>query len=236
MSNASSIVLITSAISPPEGVFGLEMKSPIKRRLTTKAAIFFWASLGVRKIVIADATGQEVLDHSELLMVNQLNVEVEQISYFQNNELVLRSGKGFGEGALIEYALEKSRLLSTEEGFFKCTGKVYCRNFADIFNMIQHNGIKNIFWKDVLTDASMDTRFYYTSKLFFKKYLIPAYQNVDDKNFIYAEHCILKMAQKELPQGRSIRPLLTGFSGSMDQPYFDLSLGFLDNSLPCWAN
>ena len=99
MSNASSLVLITTATKPPEGVYILEMTNVSKRIITAKAAVFFWSALGVKKIVIADATGQTLLDDSEVLMLNQMGVELEQVHYLQDNDLVIKKGKGYGEGA-----------------------------------------------------------------------------------------------------------------------------------------
>jgi predicted membrane chloride channel (bestrophin family) len=72
-----------------------------------------------------------------------MGVEVEQISYSQDDGLVVLHGKGYGEGLLLQYALECSFLLKSEDGFFKCTGKVYCRNFAEIFAMILNNELSS---------------------------------------------------------------------------------------------
>ena len=227
------MVLITTATNPPKDIFVLEMSDISKRTITAKAAIFFWGALGVKKIVIADATGQTLLDDQEVLMLNRMDVEVEQIYYFQNKDLVIRKGKGYGEGSLIKFALQNSEFLKSATNFFKCTGKVYCRNFSEIFNMIQQNNIQNIFWRDVF-DSSLDTRFFYTSKNFTENFLIPAYENVDDRNNLMSEHCVLKVANEHLMKGASIRPMLSGFSGSLNQPYFDASLGYLDQNLPCW--
>ena len=228
-------MLITTATKPPEGVLVLEMTNVSKRIITAKAAVFFWAALGVKKIVIADATGQILLDDSEVLMLNQMDIEIEQINYLQDNDLVIRKGKGYGEGALIKFALQNSKFLNSANNFFKCTGKVYCRNFLEIFNMIHQNNIQNIFWKDVFMNY-MDTRFFYVSKDFCQKFLIPAYENVDDRNGMKAENCVLKMAHEQLTNGRSIRPILSGFSGSINTPQFDSTMGYLDQNLPCWLS
>lgn len=235
MNKANSLVLITTATKPPEGIFILKMTDITKRKITAKAAALFWATSGVDKIVIADATGQTLLDEVEVSMLAQIGVEVEQINYMQNNELVIKNGKGYGEGALIRFALENSALLQKTNNFFKCTGKVYCRNFNEITQMINQNKIQNIFWRDIF-DNSIDTRFFYTSIEFCEKFLISAYENIDDRNQIYSEHCVWKLVNERLIQGAAVRPMLSGFSGSLNEPYFDKSMGFLDHNLPCWAS
>jgi len=254
--NASSLVLITTASRPPAGVYVLEMTHEAKRKITAKGAVFFWAALGVKKIVIADATGQTLLDDSDVHMLKQMDVEVEQVYYLQDNSLVIQKGKGYGEGALIQFALQNSRFLKEADHFFKCTGKVYCRNFLQIFKMIEQNNIQNIFWRDVFNPAMMDTRFFYVSKKFCTESLLPAYEKIDDRNKKFSEHCVMKAAQEQLSQSKSVRPMLSGFSGSMNRPYFDSSpgwaggaigdgilrsegaqgLGSLEHNFPCWIS
>lgn len=235
MSVTSSLVLITTALHPPDGIFCLAMTDIAKRRITSKGAVFFWSALGIKKIVVADATGQVLLDSSEVRMLNQIGVEIEQIYYVQNHDLVIERGKGYGEGALIKFALENSRLLKEEVSFFKCTGKVYCRNFMDIFEFIDKNHIKNIFWRYVLEEA-MDTRFFYVSKEFCRDVLLPVYENINDREHVTAEVSIFKMASETLVKGTLTRPLLSGFSGSANEPHLEVSLGFMDQNFPCWLN
>ena len=38
-------------------------------------------------------------------------------------------------------------LLGQSDYFFKCTGKIFCRNFAAIWDLIARNNIASIFWK-----------------------------------------------------------------------------------------
>ncbi len=209
------------------------MTSMAKRKITAKAAVFFWASSGIKKIVIADATGQTLLNDADLLLLSQMNVQVEQIHYEQDTAAILELGKGYGEGELIKFALENSVFLQDQPDFYKCTGKVYCRNFSAISGFILKNNIKNIFWKDAFNNF-IDTRFFYTSNIFCTTHILPAYKKVNDKINFWAEHSIFEMARQELVRQNSPRPLLTGFSGSNDQLYFDASLGFLDTNYPCW--
>jgi hypothetical protein len=65
---------------------------------------------------------------------------------------------------------------------------------------------------------------------------IKVFDDIDDKTNITMEHAVMKAARKCMIQGTSIRPMLSGFSGGMDKPYFDSSLGFLDQNLPCWVS
>lgn len=84
------------------------------------------------------------------------------------------------------------------------------RCIVEIFNMVQENKIQNIFWQDAF-DNSIDSRFFYTSKDFSGEILIPAYENVEDRNGLNSERIIMQLAQEHLTQGRSIRPCFLDF-------------------------
>lgn len=235
----STTVLITTANKPPKDVPFLQMTNVSMRYITAKASVFFWAAHGIEKIVIADATGERLLNDEEILLFKQINVDVEQISYYQNDDLITSKGKGYGEGELIKFALENSIFLESENNFFKCTGKVYCRNFETVLKMIQQNNIQNIFWRDLGEGDSLqpwvDLRFFYTTKKFCEDNIIPAYQNSDDhkKN---AEYLCFDVLNEKLPAAKALRPLLSGFSGGSGKQYFDLSLGALDTQCPSWVD
>ena len=231
-------VLITTAISPPEGIPALKMTDPVTRFVMTKAAIFFWAAQGIGRLVIADATGSTVLNNDDISVLRQMNVDVEQISYQQNNALVRQKGKGYGEGALIDFALDNSAFLKQSDSFFKCTGKVYCPNFDKIFQMIRQNDITSIFWRRLDDGDAMlqwtENRFFYTTPSFAKKHLVPAYLMSDDAISTAEYNCAL-MLQALLPSAKSLRPFFAGFGGGTGEQYFDQSMGVLDNSFPCWV-
>ena len=58
--------------------------------------------------------------------------------------MVLTRGKAFAEGQLIKFALDHSELLTKSGHFFKCTGKMFCRNFASICDLIATHNISLI--------------------------------------------------------------------------------------------
>jgi len=235
----NSTVLITTAIAPPAGMPYLKITNVATRHLTTKAAIFFWAAQGVGRIVVADATGRAPLNEEEMEMLKAMDVEIEQITYLQNEALIKSKGKGFGEGELIKFALANSVFLKSAEAFFKCTGKVYCRNFKAISQLINSNNIQNMFWRwlepgDFLRTWA-DVRFFYSTKEFCETHLIPAYLRSDD-NKEATELGIFSMLQQTLPAATALRPLLSGFCGGSGEQYFDASLGILDTNHPCWGS
>jgi len=216
----------------------MAMTNVAARLLTAKAAVFFWAAQGVQKIVIADATGGELIQGDDLSLLRQMNVQLEQISYNQNSEVVVAKGKGYAEGLLIQFALNNSQLIKSSDFLYKCTGKIYCRNFDSIRQMIESGCIKNIFWRHVydgdLSKPWADMRFFYASKEFCKNVLIPAYLNSDDAVAAAEYYCFSALNEK-LQLAKATRPLLSGFSGGTGKQYFDSSLGVIDLACPCWV-
>ena len=233
-------VLITTAIAPPDGVPFLKMTNVAARYVTTKAALFFWAGQGIERIVVADATGQCLLTDEEVVLLKNMNVEVEQIYYHQDEDLIKLKGKGYGEGLLIQLALEKSLLLKDQTSFFKCTGKTYCRNFDEIRQLIESNSVTNIFWRHLQPNSVLrpwaDLRFFYTTKDFCTHHLIPAYLKTEDRKLEVAEQFCFDALQANLLEAKTIRPFLSGFAGWTGKLYSDITLGELDTNCPCWVN
>lgn len=238
MNNTKTPLLITTAINPPQGIPFLTMTNPVLRKITCKAAVYYWIGLGLKNIVVADATESNLFDINEINELIQLGIVVEQLPYKQDDEMVIKKGKGYGEGMLLNYALQESKLIQENQSFFKSTGKIFVRNFNILVNMILSNNINNIFWR-LLGDGSSlkpfaDTRFFYCEKTFALNNLIPAFLNSDDKTSA-CEYHVFKMLNRIMPpEGKALRPLITGFEGGTGEMYFDNTLGYLDLSFPCW--
>ena len=232
-------LLITTANNPPAGLSFLSMTNPTSRRIAAKAALYFWASLGVENIVVADATSSDLLVDSEIDELRKFGVRIEQIHYQQDSELIARKGKGYAEGKLVEFAVNNSRLIAQSDSFFKITGKTYVRNFLDIYKLIKEFKVSTMMWKHTedgdLAKPWADCRFYYTNRQFALESLTPAYLEADD-TFAACEYFIFMYLEQNLTKGKAPRPQVTGFSGNTDSLYPDINLGYLDVNFPCWLN
>jgi hypothetical protein len=233
------VLLITTALKPPADIPFLGMTGVAERTISAKAALFFWAGLGVKKIVLADATNTLLLNDADLDLLGRMEVQIEQLAYQQDDALVVSRGKGYGEGMLISYALQNSKVLLQANSFFKSTSKTYCRNLGPILDVLVQNDIKKIFWQ-YLGDGDfnrrwVDLRFFYTSRRFCEDCLIEAFLQSDDK-IAAAEHYVFNLLNSKLQSAKTIRPLISGFSGGLNQAYFDDTLGHLDRYFPCWID
>jgi len=215
------------------------MKDPVIRMIAAKAALYFWVTQGIKQIVLADATATSLLSEYEVEEIEKAGTRIEQINYKQVHGDIIERGKGYGEGKLIEYAINNSELIAREEYFFKCTGKLYVRNYLNIAQGIKDNNVSSLFWR-LMGDGTImqplaDCRFYYTSKTFAVTHLIPAYVRSHDSKSI-CEYSVYQTLNSNLKVGRAPRPLTTGYSGSTGEAYFDSSLGSLDFNFPCWVS
>jgi len=230
-------LLITTANNPPAGLPFLSMTNTISRRIAAKAALYFWASYGVANIVLADATGSDLLSDTEVDELQTLGARIEQIHYQQDSVMISKRGKGYAEGKLVEFAVQNSRLIAQSGSFFKITGKTYVRNFVDLYKLINECKVSTMVWKYTedgdFAKPWADCRFYYTNKEFALENLVPAYLEADD-TFAACEYFIFLYLEQNLSKGKAPRPLVTGFSGNTDSLYPDIHLGYLDLNFPCW--
>ena len=144
-------------------------------------------------------------------------------------------GKGWAEGQIIKYAIYNSMLLKSNNYFYKCTGKIICRNFKKISTLLYDNNIANMYWRSFELKFIADARFFYTSINDFERYLLPAYEETNEigANNIF-EQPLTRILDKNLQQGITIRPLLSGFSGGSGEQYEEKYFGELDVAFPCW--
>ena len=237
MKKINAAVLITTANDPPLEMPYLAMKSAAERRIAAKAALYFWASQGIQKIVLADATSSNLLSKKELEEVSLLGLKIEQISYCQNSEDVVVKGKGYAEGELIRFALNNSQLLENELTFYKSTGKTFVRNFPAIDELIRKVNAAILFWRHLGDGTSMqpwaDCRFYFTSKEFALKELIQAYSQSDDA-VAACEYYVFQILNRKLRKVNALRHQISGFEGGSGSQYFDGSLGSIDFGCPGW--
>ena len=139
-------------------------------------------------------------------------------------------------GALIDFALNNSELLRNEECFYKCTGKLYCQNFLEIHKIVSESKIQTILWDNEYGATNqVDTRFFYTNREFWKKHLIPAYSNVNTWQNKWSEHCCHELANEILLPAITQKPIICGFSGTLNTPYHYSLDKIRDGSFKCWV-
>ena len=149
----------------------------------------------------------------------QCGKDLEVLSFQGDAQRVLETNKGYGEGEIIEYALQKSQLLQNSQYFCKLTGRLIVRNIdATLAHIV--GGI-NYFNRDRSHENNwVDTRFFCCEKNFYEMHLIHLYQKLTKYMIIE------KLFYNELKSRRDWRstyqyPDYEGKSGATGREYRD---------------
>lgn len=220
-----SILLTSSVIAMDPSV---ALKSQDSRIFHTIESIEKWGEISPKsQFVICDGSG---FDFSPLLKKRLPSLNIECIHFMNDEELIKKHGKGYGEGEIIRYALENSRVLQEADWFVKCTAKLWVDNFISCLNQWNGNFLCKAFFSNVFSCKAtnleyIDTRFYMVNKEFYQEYFSNVYVNlgIDDGSSIEAE--FLKIArEKGLKKFLfSVSPIISGVGGGSGK-YYNTSL------------
>jgi hypothetical protein len=175
------------------------------------------------RIVLCDGSGY---DFSKIVSESFPGANIECLYFNNNRDLVLAYGKGFGEGEIVQYAIDNSKHLRNSEYFAKCTSKLWVPNFFQL--LVDWNGqllcdcgftFKNKYW--ATSFDYVDTKFYIVSKAFYLENLARAHTNVRDHDGHSLEVCFRDEILTRKIGGVMFnhRPLYGGVSGSSATRY-----------------
>lgn len=144
----------------------------------------------------------------------------EFISFVSEIEMVSIYGKGYGDGACIEYAINNSKFLKNSTTcFFKVTGRLYISNINRIIKT--SSKYENCFYRNVINNNGVQTAFFKTNVQFFKEKLITQYKNVNDSNGIFLENIYFNILKSQKIESFYTLPKIIGKSGSTGNNYID---------------
>lgn len=214
------ILLITSCVAPPMQLNLILSDPQIRYKETIKGLDFFIKSGAFDKIVLCDNSGFTFNDDELTSLATSHHVSLEILTFRGDSSKVKERGKGYGEGEIMKYILENSRLLKTEDFFFKITGKLSVANIEDIIRKI--NQKKNYF--NIVTlkwFGAIDTRFYGVNKQVFIDVLLYEYLKVNDGEMVWYEICFRNALKKARIAFDSfpIYPIICGLSGTQGIEY-----------------
>jgi hypothetical protein len=171
------------------------------------------------KIILCDGSG---FDFSGHIRNDDRYKNIESISFKNNSTKVSEFGKGYGEGEIINFALENSKLLEHSNAFAKITSKMWVKNFRQCADIWRTNflGMPMLSVSDDFSSVQLDridTRFWITDTKFFKEFFSQAYLNVRDSEGYFLEHAFRDVVlNKRIKNfGFSIYPDIEGVSGSL---------------------
>lgn len=214
------VLLITGCICPNANQPYLLISEPkIRYDQYVDSIVFYIEHTEVKKIVFCESSNYLDFEYEKILkLAKGKNKEFEWLTFQGDNKRIETKGKGYGEGEIIKYALNKSNLLCKANAFAKVTGRLKIKNLDEIMRKIKWKN--NYFNADINSKQGIDTRFYYCQKEFYKTYLIDLYLKCDEYNKLSLE----KVFYATLIRNKEIRnlplyPIFVGISAGNGNIY-----------------
>ena len=216
------LAIITGTIRPSGTVGQLILKNESERLSQYKDALMFIIqSKTFSKIVFCENSGYGIGCFTDMQEeAAKFGTKLELISFTGNAEEVLKHGKGYGEGEIMDYVFANSRLLEDEPCFAKITGRLKIVNIKDICERIS----PKVCYFNI---PNRNIRDYYDTKLYamptevFDEYFRKAYVQVWDDKGIYLEKVYTKILfDEKLKVKNFVRyPRVLGKQGSTGLDY-----------------
>ncbi|OGC22553.1 hypothetical protein A3J90_06675 [candidate division WOR-1 bacterium RIFOXYC2_FULL_37_10] len=216
-SRHKTFLLMTGCIAPGGTPF-VKITSPKERLQQYIYSIICWmVNTNIKNIIFCENSNFKY-DYDFLHDLAQYLNKTLEILVFDGNKGSFVRGKGYGEGEIIKYALDNSKIITQDVSIYKITGRLFIRNFNLIFQ--KHESVKNIFNKlcHNIKDQ-VDTRFFKFSMDFYKKYLFNLYMDVDDFNGKSLENLFYNSLKDLDMPNFLIYPDIIGVSATTRAPY-----------------
>jgi hypothetical protein len=162
-------------------------------------------------------------DYSDLaLLAKQHGKELEILSFMGSNDIIKIKGKGYGEGEILNYAVNNSTYLrDNNTSFYKLTGRIYVDNVNRILANSTHD---NVFIRWDIKKNEVDTRFFKAQVGFYKENLYHLLDSFDHSPGMSIEEVyfnVLKGNPNIYPF--TSYPVIRGMCATLGRPY-DLGL------------
>lgn len=173
------ILLTSSVVAHDKGV---RLQDPEERARLAMESILKWRAIApMNPMVLCDGSNFDFLPSVPTLPGSGA---VECLHFHNNVDLVQQHGRGYGEGEIVRYALEHSKLIQSAGCFAKCTSKLWVENFNECIS--QWNGdlllkgvFSSVFSPRKATElAYIDTRFYVASVDIYTRFFLRAHDAI----------------------------------------------------------
>lgn len=213
------MILVMTASVQPANIEQLCLTDAEVRLKQYCAAIQFYIMCKkFDKIVFCDNSAYCCGYETEQKLAKEKGVELEILRFQSDLDKVEKYGKGYGEGEILKYVFENSKLLENEIYFYKVTGRLIIRNIARLVN--KNNEIA-LFNRNLYAYKSLDTRFWGMRKNDYEHCLMESHTRVNDKKGKYLEMCYKRDIERAGITYRSFcrYPVIDGYSGTVGEKY-----------------
>lgn len=162
---------------------------------------------------------------------------------FENDQIKVREfGRGHGEGEIVKYAIEHSRLIHEAGCFVKCTSKLWVENFDECMRYWNGNLLLSGVFLNTFSPRhptllrQVDTRFYAMSVDTYKRYFQDAHITMDSRAGHGLEDSFHDVLARERMQGclLPVPPIINGVGGGTGTYYRNRGLRILKERLRLW--
>lgn len=240
MSSSEGTLIVTSAIDSKDPY--LAIKNTQQRLFQTYCSLISWITKShIKNIIFCDNTDTKHSFSQIELLARQYQKNFELFVFKGNHERIIIQGKGYGEGEIMKYIFEHSRLLHEYPSFYKITGRIYVENFNEISHVHRNHDV--VFdltlkeWKKALYKIIANipciatyldtgkgyvrTLFYKCSRQYFVDYLIKRHVEVDDRKALGLGNRYFFPLMKNGYVAFSPQPRILGYSAGTGKLYGD---------------
>jgi len=188
--NKVPLLLTSSVIAHDTGV---ALKDTAARIHLALESVSQWLKIDPKlEIVLCDGSSY---DFSSIVVEKFPSAQIECLNFENNQNLVKKFGRGYGEGEIVRYALRHSQFIDRAGCFAKCTSKLWVDNYLECLKswngeLLCKGVFLNVFsaFKNTVF-AYIDTRFYIISCSVYKKYFENAHLHIQGEQGKSLEDC-----------------------------------------------
>lgn len=216
-------ILISSSITPHDT--GVKLSNPQQRLFHAIESIENWLRVAPDShVVLCDGSG---FDFRPVVEERFPWAKIECLSFENNRNRIAEFGRGFGEGEIIRFALQRSKYLNQANAFAKCSSKLWVENYAECLAQFQgeclFSGVFNNAFSltKKIEMVQVDTRFYIIDSAFYLRHFMEAHREIGKTPGFGLEDSFFSILQS-LGQQRylfSVPPVIRGVGGGTGTYY-----------------
>jgi hypothetical protein len=210
-------LLLTSSVVVHDR--GVKLTDPNERiRLALESVREWLRNAPDLRVVMCDGSG---FDFSALVAEHFPGASIECLFFLNDEDLVRRHGRGYGEGEIVRHAINHSLFIAEAACFAKCSSKLWVENYAECLRewngRMRFKGVfANVFlpWRKTEL-AYIDTRFYLISCADYRRYFEDAHKNIRKREGFGLEECFRDVIrdQKLAHLLLAVPPVIAGVGG-----------------------